>query len=152
MQIFQMFHPNDSFFSSNPLLNKFMIRACSIFWSCDRKCSSNMACTYFRVLFLACDGRRRGDPNGVYLTQQLTPIRQNRKSSVALLRAQVAQLLDWTARATQAAENVTKNYVATVNLFYEGDLLHSNFQKLTPWKVLIYSSVGVNTKFTTWRM
>ena len=22
-----------------------------------------MACTYFRVLFLACDGRRRGDPN-----------------------------------------------------------------------------------------
>ena len=24
-----------------------------------------MACTYFRVLFLACDGRRRGDPNEV---------------------------------------------------------------------------------------
>ena len=24
-----------------------------------------MACTYFRVLFLACDGRRRGDPNDV---------------------------------------------------------------------------------------
>ena len=28
-----------------------------------------MACTYFRVLFLACDGRRRGDPNGRILRQ-----------------------------------------------------------------------------------
>ena len=25
-----------------------------------------MACTYFRVLFLACDGRRQGDPNGFF--------------------------------------------------------------------------------------
>ena len=24
-----------------------------------------MACIYFRVLFLACDGRRRGDPNEI---------------------------------------------------------------------------------------
>ena len=53
LKIFRNVHPNPSFFSSNPLLNKFMIRAC------DRKCSSNMACTYFRVFFLAYDGRRR---------------------------------------------------------------------------------------------
>ena len=64
MQIFRNFHLNLSFFSPNPLLNKFMIRTCCICWSHDRKCSSNMACTYFRVLFLACDGRKRGDPNG----------------------------------------------------------------------------------------
>ena len=60
MQIFRNFHLNPSFFSSTPLLNK---GACCICWSRDRKCSSNMACTYFRVLFQACDGRRRGDPN-----------------------------------------------------------------------------------------
>ena len=63
MQIFRNVHLNPSLFSSNPLLNKFMIRACCICWSRDRKCSSNMACTYLRVLFLACDGKRRGDPN-----------------------------------------------------------------------------------------
>ena len=63
MQIFRNFQPNPSFFSSNSILNKFMIRACYICLSCDCKCSSNMAWTYFRVLFLACDGRRRGDPN-----------------------------------------------------------------------------------------
>ena len=37
MQIFQNFHPNPSFFSSNPLLNKSMIRACCICWSRDCK-------------------------------------------------------------------------------------------------------------------
>ena len=63
MQIFRKFHPNPFFSSWNPLLNKFRIRTWSICWSRDPKCSSNMACTYFRVLFLACDGRRRGDPN-----------------------------------------------------------------------------------------
>ena len=26
-----------------------------------------MACTYFRVLFPACDGRRRGDPNDTHV-------------------------------------------------------------------------------------
>ena len=61
MQIFRNFHPNPSFFSSNSILNKFVIRACCICWSRDRKCYSNMACTYFRVLFLAYDGRRRGE-------------------------------------------------------------------------------------------
>ena len=63
MQIFPNFNLNPPFFSLNPLLNKFMIRACCICWSRYRTCSSNMVCTYFRVLFLACDGRRRGDPN-----------------------------------------------------------------------------------------
>ena len=66
MQIFRKFHPNPFFSSSNPLLNKFMIRTWSICWSRDPKYSSNMACTYFRVLFLACDGRRRGDPNDLW--------------------------------------------------------------------------------------
>ena len=63
MQIFQNFHPNPFFSSSNPLLNKFRICTCSICWSCHPKYSSNMACTYFRVLFLACGGRRQGNPN-----------------------------------------------------------------------------------------
>ena len=67
MQIFRNFHPYYFFSSSNPLSNKFMVGTCSICWSCDPKCSSNIACTYFRVLFLACDGRRRGDSNGLVL-------------------------------------------------------------------------------------
>ena len=40
MQIFRNFHLNTSFYSSTPLLNKFMIRACCIWWSRDCKCSS----------------------------------------------------------------------------------------------------------------
>ena len=31
-------------------------------------CSNNFSYAYFRVLFLACDGRRRGDPNGTCIT------------------------------------------------------------------------------------
>ena len=45
-----------------PVLNKFRIRNRSICWSRDRNCSSNMVCTYFRVWFLAGEGRRRGVP------------------------------------------------------------------------------------------
>ena len=41
-----------------PVLNR--IR--SVCWSRHPKCSSNMVCTYFRVLFLKGEGRRRGDP------------------------------------------------------------------------------------------
>ena len=49
MHIFRKFHLNPSFFSPNSLLNKFMIRACCIYWSLDRKRSSNIAFTYFEA-------------------------------------------------------------------------------------------------------
>ena len=61
MQNFRNIYLYPFFSSSNPFLNKFRIRTCSICWSCDPKHNSNLACTYLRVLFLVCSGRRRGD-------------------------------------------------------------------------------------------
>ena len=51
LQISEIFTPIPPFFSSNPLLNKFMIRACWTRWSHDRKFSSKRLVLTFESCF-----------------------------------------------------------------------------------------------------